>query len=146
MNSHSVLWLLSIKTNYTAAWPHYFPDAKLDTCMFDSNILLIKFGTEFWFRVPDLGSGYRALVPGFIPSPEKEPGITNFWRNTRLHIRWNSRKFLKLRMILVGIENIVVNNIVELKRAPVRAAKFCWNFLNQRGNGHLCKLVIDKYY
>ena len=30
---------------------------QLDTCMFDSNILLTKFG-------------YRALVPGFIPSSE----------------------------------------------------------------------------
>ena len=34
---------------------------QLDTCMFDSNILLTKFG-------PDFGSGSRALVPGFIPS------------------------------------------------------------------------------
>ena len=32
---------------------------QLDTCMFDSNILLTKFGPGFWSR---------ALVPGFIPS------------------------------------------------------------------------------
>ena len=34
---------------------------QLNTCMFDSNILLTKFGTGFWFR-------FRALVPGFIRS------------------------------------------------------------------------------
>ena len=50
---------------------------QLDTCMFDSNILLTKFGSGFWFRI-------RALVPGFIPSLEKrihdsyrKPNISN---------------------------------------------------------------------
>ena len=35
---------------------------QLDTCMFDSNILLTKFGPGFWFRIPGIG-------PGFYPFP-----------------------------------------------------------------------------
>ena len=42
---------------------------QLDTCMFDSNILLTKFGSGFWFRLPR----YRTVVPGFIHSRTKWP-------------------------------------------------------------------------
>ena len=31
---------------------------QLDTCMFDTNILLTKFGPGFWYRVPGVGSGF----------------------------------------------------------------------------------------
>ena len=34
---------------------------QLDTCMFDSNILLTKFGSEFWFRVPGVGPGFYSF-------------------------------------------------------------------------------------
>ena len=40
---------------------------QLDTCMFDSNILLTKFGPGYW-----------DLVPGFIPSPN----------NKNIKVRW----------------------------------------------------------
>ena len=34
---------------------------QLDTCMFDSNILLTKFGPGFWFRIPAIGSGFYSF-------------------------------------------------------------------------------------
>ena len=34
---------------------------QLDTCMFDSNILLTKFGPGFWFRVPGVGPGFYSF-------------------------------------------------------------------------------------
>ena len=43
---------------------------QLDTCMFDSNILLIKFGRGFWSRV--LGVG-----PGFYSFPFSAKGLTD---------------------------------------------------------------------
>ena len=36
---------------------------QLDTWMFDSNILLTKFGPGFWFRVPGVGSVFYSF-PG----------------------------------------------------------------------------------
>ena len=50
-----------------------------DTCMFDSNILLTKFGPGFWSRVPGVG-------PGFYSFP-----LTShrhwFWRQFMIHRR-----------------------------------------------------------
>ena len=34
---------------------------QLDTCMFDSNILLTKFGPGFWCRVPGVGPGFYSF-------------------------------------------------------------------------------------
>ena len=34
---------------------------QLETCMFDSNILLSKFGSGFWFRVPGIGPGFYSF-------------------------------------------------------------------------------------
>ena len=34
---------------------------QLDTCMFDSNILLTKFGPGFWSRVPGVGPGFYSF-------------------------------------------------------------------------------------
>ena len=34
---------------------------QLDTYMFDSNILLTKFGSGFWFRVPEVGPGFYSF-------------------------------------------------------------------------------------
>ena len=34
---------------------------QLDTCMFNSNILLTKFGPGFWFRVPGVGPGFYSF-------------------------------------------------------------------------------------
>ena len=34
---------------------------QLDTCMFDSNILLINFGLGFWSRVPVVGPGFYSF-------------------------------------------------------------------------------------
>ena len=38
-------------------WSKY----QLDTCMFDGNILLTKFGSGFWFRFPGVGSGFYSF-------------------------------------------------------------------------------------
>ena len=38
---------------------------QIDTCMFDSNILLTKFGPGFWSRVPGIGPGFYSF-PGVI--------------------------------------------------------------------------------
>ena len=35
---------------------------QLDTCMFDSNILLTKFVPGFWFRIPGVGSGFYSFT------------------------------------------------------------------------------------
>ena len=34
---------------------------QLDTCMFDSNIMLTKFGSGFWSWVPGIGPGFYSL-------------------------------------------------------------------------------------
>ena len=34
---------------------------QLDTCMFDSNIVLTKFGSGFWFRVRGVGPGFYSF-------------------------------------------------------------------------------------
>ena len=61
---------------------------QLDTCMFDTNILLTKFGPGFWSRL-------RALVLGFIPSlftPMKK------WRES--HIPWKYRSLFVKNTLL----------------------------------------------
>ena len=35
---------------------------QLDTCMFGINILLTKFGSGFWFRIPDIGSWFYSFL------------------------------------------------------------------------------------
>ena len=34
---------------------------QLDTCMFDSNILLTKFGPGFWSRISGVGPGFYSF-------------------------------------------------------------------------------------
>ena len=34
---------------------------QLDTCMFDSNTLLTKFGSGFWYRISGVGSGFYSF-------------------------------------------------------------------------------------
>ena len=40
-----------------------------DTCMFNSNILLTKFGPGFWSRVPGVGSGFYSFPYGQLRIP-----------------------------------------------------------------------------
>ena len=44
---------------------------QLDTCMFDSNILLTKFGPGFWSRVPGVGPGFYSFPIYWIKSCKK---------------------------------------------------------------------------
>ena len=50
---------------------------QLDTCMFDSNILLTKFGSGFWFRIPGVGSGFYSF-PIFVCDFHKLLYLTDF--------------------------------------------------------------------
>ena len=49
---------------------------QLDTCMFDSNILLTKFGSGFWSRVPGVGFGFYSF-----PSQDKMSNIKSEMRS-----------------------------------------------------------------
>ena len=40
---------------------YIWPKFQLDTCMFDSNILLTKFGPGFWCRVPGVSPGFYSF-------------------------------------------------------------------------------------
>ena len=40
---------------------YIWSEFQLDTCMFDSNILLTKFGPGFWSRVPGVGPGFYSF-------------------------------------------------------------------------------------
>ena len=35
---------------------------QLDSCIFDSNILLTKFGPGFWFRISGVGPGFYSSL------------------------------------------------------------------------------------
>ena len=64
-----IINILKMKTN---TYMHFEEESiiyiwskfQLDTCMFDGNILLTKFGPGFWSRVPGVG-------PGFYSFPKK---------------------------------------------------------------------------
>ena len=57
---------------------------QFDTCMFVSNILLTKFGSELWFRFPGVG-------PGFYSSPaplrKRRSGSHGYWSIRSLSVR-----------------------------------------------------------
>ena len=52
---------------------------QLDTCVFDSNILLTKFASGFWFRIPGVGSGFYSFpIPSqFLPIDCKQTCLTS---------------------------------------------------------------------
>ena len=48
---------------------------QLDTCMFDNNILLTKFGPGFWSRVPGVGPGFYSFPEQPIKCLEENAGL-----------------------------------------------------------------------
>ena len=58
---------------------------QLDTCLFDSNILLTKFGPGFWYRIPGIGSGFyffpfNRMLHWFFPTLPARQQTSCLWR------------------------------------------------------------------
>ena len=49
---------------------------QLNTCMFDSNILLTKFGPGFWSRVPCIGPGFYSFPLIYMNGTRRTVGAT----------------------------------------------------------------------